>query len=146
VQKYTWKNRVYVGGIRPTWYQVTEAQAKELAALHQVHDDPRSHPLFQIMDDDEKAQVEQDETTSYLAAFGAASATVSLPRDVAPPPTHDIRGEDDSEAGGRAAAVPAPRKTTRKTTKTASTKKGKSGAITTADVPRGSRESKGRKK
>jgi len=47
-----WDSRLYVGGKKPTWYQVTDAQAAELRPLRQegpAFDDPDAKPLFEIV-------------------------------------------------------------------------------------------------
>ena len=91
VQTYSYKEQVYAGGIRPTWYQIDEAQKVELEQLRQQHDDPRSQPLFQFVGAEEKAQIEQEEASRYLAAMGAVANTVSLARDLQMPETQDLR-------------------------------------------------------
>jgi len=144
VQRFCHKSFVFMGGIRPNWYVVDKATAEELAAFRQVPNDPESKDLFEIMMKDKKEVVEKKETEQFLASMGVVSATIPLPKDVAPPKTHDIRektAEKKTEVDGRASAMPPPRKVVRDETPAASisppkeVKESGGGAVTTQELP-----------
>jgi hypothetical protein len=143
VQKHSFQSQVYMGGPRPNWYRVSSELAELLRPQLQQHDNPDSKPLFQIVSGEEKVLIEAQEQQEFLASVGAAARTQLAPRDVAPPPTVDIRpaaqqiapavvtaAPEVTEAPvGRAAALPPPREQLRTANE--------SGAVTSAEVMAG---------
>lgn len=118
--------QVYKGGERPNWYCVSSAVAETLRPLKQIHNLGDSKDLFQIVYETEKLQIESDEQKRFLASIGAIGETLIGSHEVAPPPTHDLRDESESEIKkldtirkpGRAAAIPKPRDHVKKETAT----------------------------
>lgn len=172
VANFTYKSQKYLGGERPTWYCVDESLARQLGEMRQNEADRYSPALFQVVEKEEKESIERNEHEQYLAQIGALRGTISIPRDVEKPRTQDIRTEKEEEEkpadfGGRSAAVAPPRAPTLKETATAVVAPASkpvaappapaappqpptlsappSGAITTAEVPKGtiSRRKKG---
>jgi hypothetical protein len=161
VAGHMYKGINFRGGERPTWYAVEPRFAEELRVFHQQHDDPSSKELFQVCSAEEKGRIERGEQEKWLAAVGAVTATVSLPRELQEPATHDLtveRVEPERKlpgsvqalpspiavgeataaiASGRAAAIPPPRQPTRRATRAGSVGTVMSGAVTTADAPTG---------
>jgi hypothetical protein len=145
VVNYSYKGQKYIGGIRPMWYVVDEAVARELAVLHQRDTDPGSPLLFDVVDEDEKQKIEQRENQQFMPQVALLQGAMSLPPDLQAPPTYDLTTPEpveDSQAapapGGRAAALPPPRTPTASETETAST----SGPITSEGTPKGKRSRK----
>jgi hypothetical protein len=137
VANYTYKGQKYTGGQRPQWYICSEAMAQALAALRMDSSNPTSAPIFQVVTPEEKAKIEQDENTQFLAQIGVLQGAVSIPGDIRNPSTHDLREPapepeapvEAPEPAGRAAALPPPRQPTASVTET--------GAVTTEDTPTG---------
>jgi hypothetical protein len=110
VSRYSYKSHSFMGGERPTWYQVDPAFAEELAKLTQDPENPTAIKLFQIVGEQEKNDIDKDEQENYLVRLGALSQTVPMPRDHRPSQVIDMRSvEEDEMPAGRAAALPPPR-------------------------------------
>jgi hypothetical protein len=119
----------FIGGIRPNWYEVDDDVAEELAKDRQFHNDPDSKPLFDIMSKEDKEQVAAEEQNQVLAQLGAVGQTVLLPNGMKDPKTVDLTeksAKGEKKAGGRASAIPQPRKTRKSKTR--------GGAVTTGDL------------
>lgn len=145
VQGYTYRGYMFRGGERPTWYEVSQALADELSELRQVHSDPRSQPLFQICDESQKLATERGEQDKFLAAIGALTATISLPKGYEAPPTINLDAPSIAPPpitatdvmpsplvdNSRAAAIPTGRAGGRRAIQAEKN----FGAVTTADIP-----------
>lgn len=127
VRGYSYRQQRFIGGVRPHWYKVDEALAAELEPMRQNNNDPRSQPLFQICTEAEKLRMEKDEQEQFLAALGAVSKTVSLPKEYMDPPTVNLAAPAQAQAlppivaadvsgdmPSRSAAIPAARAGARK--------------------------------
>lgn len=153
-QRYSYKGQVYVGGTRPNWYQVSQELADDLKEHQQIHDDPDSKPLFDIVDGDKKREIEEQEQGAFLAGLGYGAATVAPPHNLPQPHTTDIRTDEEKEAdkpvmpdtppapaaGGRAAAVPKPKTSGRRGGSRGETK---TAAVTMGDLKDGDGEGEG---
>jgi hypothetical protein len=120
---YSYDGQTYKGGERPNWYCISQDLAGKLKPLLQQHDVEDSKPLFQIVSETEKLQLEATEQDRFLASIGAIGETIAGTRNVAPPPTHDLRPKEEiakeasveaasyvkNKAMGRGAAIPKPR-------------------------------------
>jgi hypothetical protein len=105
---------LFRGGGRPIWYKVGKPLAAKLVAYEQ----PTGAPMFEIVDEDEKAARDKQEEARRLVAMGMISETVN---DVAAPRKQEI---DLTGANARTAAIP-----------TADTERG--GDLTTAELSTG---------
>lgn len=63
---------LFRGGIQPVWYKVTD----DLAAKLRMQEQPSGVPMFQIVDEDEKAVRDQEEQARRMVAMGMISDTV----------------------------------------------------------------------
>ena len=126
VRTYTMDGQVYKGGERPTWYRITPDLAALMQDKHQQFDDLDSKPLFQIVEHTKKIEIEAREQEQFLAALGAVGQTYSTARDVAPPPTVDVKVDN---LFGRASALPPPRTNLQQSNA--------AGTITASDAQRG---------
>lgn len=137
VANFTHKGQKYTGGKRPQWYICSQALAAELGELRLPGSLPGSQTIFQVVTPEEKAKLEQEENTQFLAQVGVLQGAVQIPGDIRNPATHDLREseapvEEPAEApepAGRAAALPPPRQPTSIATET--------GAVTSEETPKG---------
>jgi len=144
---HSYKGITFLGGERPTWYEITPEFALELSEFKQSGSGPYAKPLFQVFDAETKTRVEQMENEKYLAMLGAVGQTVSIPKELQQPMTMAVRGGEaslatpaqtvqppkgpslmpmsaaeiaDHDPGGRAAALPPSRMPAREATSAAS--------------------------
>lgn len=146
----------FVGGLRPNWYEVSDAMAEKLAKKRQFHDDPDSKPLFDVMDKEEQERVAAEEQNQVLAQLGAVGQTVAMPPDFREPRTVDMTKKEPAPApapaasfppppmasstiaDGRAAAIPQVRST--RTTQVRGAELESAGAVTMSDLQGGENE------
>jgi hypothetical protein len=85
--RHVHRQKLYIGGAIPDWYEVSHALGAELQTLRQSHKDPYSPPLFEVYEAEEKERISMEEHRRALVAYGMMAATVTDPA-VKQPETH----------------------------------------------------------
>jgi hypothetical protein len=121
---------LFRGGSQPVWYKVSEDLANKLAK----HEQPTGAPMFQIVDEDEKAELDRKEQARRLVAMGMISDTV---HDTAGPRKQeiDLTGGPAEPTGPRAAAVPTPEEVPAPAPTPEAEPAASGGDLTTGDLP-----------
>jgi hypothetical protein len=108
VTRHVVRGQLFEGGDKPKWYSVSKEFADQLLEEHQIVDDPRSRPLFEVMNKEQMESIQLEEHRRALAAIGAYSPTVQVPQ-IRPPEVIDGMKRLDAitsdEVSGRAAAL-----------------------------------------
>lgn len=104
VQRYKAADRMWIGGLEPAWIEVSREEADKLRLVSQDPYTRNAVALFQILDEDERAALENDLESRRRASLGLTAGRLA-----SAPITEDfnsVTSRSVSARSSRSAAIP----------------------------------------